>query len=333
MNIWQNIRENSHFAGLLEGYDCDFEYTIQLRNSTSQGAEHVKVRHFITTFILLILLLGSTGCNLPSAQPTQMDPQEAAGLTLTALAGTAQAALPSPSATFAQTSEPTSTVTSAPPPPTSVLATSTPSGTLFIVDVGANCRSGPGTAYDKIASFAQGSYVTLVGRNADSSWWLLLTGNTNCWISSTTGHTSGPLGNIPLIEAPPTPTAIVSAGPTLSDPKVLVAELSYPSSCTSNTLQVAIKATDIGRGINSVWLSYRYLGDGGFVGNWHKVSPNDNAAGGVYGFNYGIGTEAAGELGTQNGTLQYQFYATDNSGNQSSYPNGSVLGLPIKYCP
>lgn len=290
-------------------------------------------RRFFTTVILL-LLLGTSACNLPSAQPTQVDPQVAAGLTLTALAGTAQASLPSPTATFTQTlPPPTSTVTSAPPTSAPVLPTSTPSGTFFVVDVGANCRTGPGTVYDKITTFAPGTYVTLVGRNTDSTWWLLLTGNRNCWISGSTGHTTGSLTNVPLIDTPPTPTAVVTAGPTLSDPKALVAELSYPSACTSNTLQVAIKVTDAGKGIGSVWLSYRYLGDGGFVGNWHKVSPNDNAAGGIYGFNYAIGAEAAGELGTQNGTLQYQFYATDSSGNQSAYPNGSVLGMPVKYCP
>jgi hypothetical protein len=98
-------------------------------------------------------------------------------------------------------------------------------------------------------------------------------------------------------------------------------------------LKVAIRVTDNGGGINSVWLSYRYLGDGGYTGNWHTVTPNDNAAGGINGFNYAIGAEAQTELGTQNGTVQYQFFAKDNSGNTSSYPNGSVLGLPIKYCP
>jgi hypothetical protein len=142
-----------------------------------------------------------------------------------------------------------------------------------------------------------------------------------------------------VIQAPPTPTAVVTgtgtatAGPKLSDPVALVAELSYPNNCTSNTFSLAIRVTDNGKGINSVWLSYRYRGDGGYVGGWHTVSPNDSAAGGVNGFNYPIGTEAAAELGTQNGTFEYQFFAKDNSGNTTSYPNGSVLGMPIKYCP
>jgi hypothetical protein len=158
-------------------------------------------------------------------------------------------------------------------------------------------------------------------------------GNTNCWISNSTGHTTGSLASLPLITAPPTPTSISGTGPTLSNPISLVAELSYPSNCTSNTFQGAIHVTDNGNGINSVWLNYRYLGDGGYTGNWHTVSPNDNASGGVNGFNYAIGTEAASELGTQNGTFQYQFFAKDNLGNTSSYPSNSILGIPIKYCP
>jgi len=199
--------------------------------------------------------------------------------------------------------------------------------------VGANCRTGPNTVYDKISSFQPGAYLTLVGHNTDNTWWYVLVGNTNCWISGTTGHTTGPLGSLPLITAPPTPTALPGNGPTLSDPVALVPALSYPSTCTSNTFQAAIRVTDAGKGINSVWLSYRYLGDGGYTGNWHTVTPNDNAPGGVNGFNYAIGVEAASELGTTNGTFQYQFFAKDNSGNTSSYPNGSVLGIPIKYCP
>jgi hypothetical protein len=285
--------------------------------------------------VLLILLLGLTACNLPSNQTATPDPYEAAALTVTALAGTEQAnqTATSPTATVTVLPTPVNTVTSAPPLPTVVQVTATPSGTFFIVDVGANCRSGPGTGYDKVTSFAQGTFVTLVGHNTDNSWWYVLTGSTNCWISASTGHTSGSTASLPLVAAPPTPTAIAGSGPTLGDPVALVAELSYPSNCTSNTMQVAIRVTDAGKGINSVWLSYRYQGDGGYIGSWHTVTPNDNAAGGVNGFNYNIGVEAAGELGTQNGTFQYQFFAKDNSGNTSSYPNGSVLGLPIKYCP
>ncbi|MFT3893773.1 MAG: SH3 domain-containing protein [Anaerolineales bacterium] len=284
--------------------------------------------------VILVLILGSMACNLPS---NQIDPNEAAALTLTAGAQTLQASTPVATNTAVPTNTeipiiPTNTV----PPvvlPTTVLQTATPSGTFFVVDVGANCRKGPGTVYDKTGSFAAGTYITIVGHNADNSWWLVLSGSSNCWISGSTGHTTGNLSGIPLVEAPPTPTTAPSAGPTLTDPLVLVSEVSYPGNCTSSALKVAIHVTDAGKGIKSVWLAYRYLGDGGYTGTWHKVSPNDNAAGGIYGFNYSLVTEAAGELGTQNGTIQYQFFATDNSDNQSSYPSSSALSMPIKYCP
>jgi hypothetical protein len=284
----------------------------------------------IARSIIFMLALGMTACNLPSSQQNVND---AIASTLTAMAGTAQVVLPATSPTFTETSVPPSS-TPQPPAPTPVLATFTPSGTFFVVVTGANCRSGPDTFYDKTTSFQPGTYLTLVGHNADNSWWYVLTGSTNCWISASTGHTTDALASLPLITAPPTPTATgTGTGPVLAGPIALVAEVSYPSNCASNTVQVAIHVTDNGNGINSVWLNYRYLGDGGYTGNWHTVIPNDNAPGGINGFNYPIGLEAKSELGTQNGTLQYQFFARDNSGNTSSYPGGSSLGMPIKYCP
>ncbi len=167
----------------------------------------------LNIIIPLVLLLSIAGCNLPSNQPVTPNAYTAAALTVTALAGTEAAGTPEPTATlFATFPPPTITAgtnIAAPLPPPSQ-ASATPSGTLFVTDVGANCRTGPGTNYDKIASFAQGSYIALVGRNTDSTWWLLRTGNINCWISGTTGHSSGPLDNIPVVQAPPSPTVAVT---------------------------------------------------------------------------------------------------------------------------
>lgn len=299
-----------------------------------RGEQHVKVNRFF--FAVITLLLSIMACNLPASQAATPDAYTAAAMTVTALAA---AGTFTPSPTSTETVAPTliSTSTSALPAATAVVASSTPSGTLFIVDVGANCRTGPGTIYDKVTAFAQGTYLTITGRNADGTWWVVQNGSGICWISASTGHTSGSTADVGVVAAPPTPTAMPTptgtAGPTLSNPSALVSELSYPGTCTSNSIQVAIRVTDAGNGINSVWLSYRYVGDGGYVGSWHTVSPNDNASGGINGFNYPIGTEAASELGTQNGTFQYQFFAKDNSGNTSSYPSTSTLGIPIKYCP
>ncbi len=159
---------------------------------------------------ILILFLSSMACNLPSGQTATPNAYTAAAMTVTALAGTIQPSSPSPTVTM--TPIPSITATSfVPLPATSVVASSTPSGTFFATDVGANCRTGPGTNYDKIASFAQGTYTPLVGRSADSTWWLVKAGSINCWISGTTGHTTGPLDNIPVVQAPPTPTTAVTS--------------------------------------------------------------------------------------------------------------------------
>ena len=166
----------------------------------------------LTIAVILVLMLSIAGCNLPSSQPVTPNAYTAAAMTVTALAGTEAAGTPQPTVTlFATLPPPTvtaSTNTSAPPP---AKASATPSGTVFVTDVGANCRNGPGTNYDKIASFAQGTYIPLVGRNSESTWWVVRTGATNCWISGTTGHTSGPLDNIPVVAAPPSPTPGMTA--------------------------------------------------------------------------------------------------------------------------
>ncbi len=167
----------------------------------------MKVSRNIGTAIL-VLFLSSLACNLPSNQQATPDAYQAAALTVTALAGTA---IEQPSATSTVTPFVLATSTVfVPPAATSVVVSSTPGGTFFVVDVGANCRTGPGTVYDKVTSFVQGTYLIPVGHNSDNSWWYVLVGNTNCWISGSTGHTTGPLSNLPLISAPPTPTVAVT---------------------------------------------------------------------------------------------------------------------------
>ena len=138
----------------------------------------MKARRSIAAAIL-VLVLAQMACNLPSNQTATPDPYEAAALTVTALAGTEQAGLPSPTITFTA-APPTamSTATSAPPLTVVAQASATPGGTFFVVDIGANCRTGPATNYDRIASFAQATYLTPIGRNTDSTWWYI-----QVWVS------------------------------------------------------------------------------------------------------------------------------------------------------
>lgn len=223
-------------------------------------------------------------------------------------------------------------------------STAAPQGTVFIVDTAANCRSGPGTVYGIVTSFPVGTTLTIVGRNENNSWWYVAVSSTqNCWISNVTGHTSGNTSGVPFVAAPPTPvqatftpTTAASSGdttpPVLSGPIAVYTDLYYPTAnCAANIFTVAIRASD--DNLDSVWLRYRVLGNGGHVGSWNTLSPNDNASGGLFGFNYDLNAQFAGELGGDDGTIQYQFFAKDRAGNQASYPDGSVLGISLTYCP
>jgi uncharacterized protein YraI len=90
-------------------------------------------------------------------------------------------------------------------------ATRAPGGNLaaVTVDVSLNVRAGPGTDYPRVGSLAPGSTVPIVGRNADSSWWQITfedVPNGKGWISARYG-TARNTGNVPIVEAPPVPTA------------------------------------------------------------------------------------------------------------------------------
>jgi RNA polymerase sigma-70 factor (ECF subfamily) len=48
----------------------------------------------------------------------------------------------------------------------------------------ANCREGPGTAYNVVTSLLQGQTVSIAGRNEGSTWWwIALPNGGHCWVS------------------------------------------------------------------------------------------------------------------------------------------------------
>jgi hypothetical protein len=208
-------------------------------------------------------------------------------------------------------------------------------GPTFIVDTPANCRKGPGTTYLVTTSFPAGTNVLIQGRNSTSTWWLVQAdATTTCWISSTTGHTSGNTGGVVVIADPATNTPVPGSDttqPALSGPISIYSDLYYPTTnCGANVFNVAIRALD--DHLESVWLNYRFVSPS-YIGLWNELTPNDNASGGLYGFNYNLSPQAAGELGGDDGEIQYQFLATDQSGNDASYPPGGHLSIPIQFCP
>jgi len=86
-------------------------------------------------------------------------------------------------------------------------------------------------------------------------------------------------------------------------------------------------------GIIDAYIRYRYLGNSGYVGSWHTVSVHDYAMGGLHGFIIDVSSEAGAELGTDDGTVEYQVHAESGSSVIGYYPDGYVLGVTVEYCP
>ncbi len=276
------------------------------------------------------LSLAILACNLPS--------QNGASAVLTAAADTAEAQMTldakvNQSATFTAAAAFTPTPPAGPTAIPSPTATSTPEGTYFIVDVGANCRSGPSQSFDVMATVPVGAYLLLVGRNIDDSWWYVqLSSTLDCWISTITGHTTGNIGGLPVIAAPPTPTptlppaAVDTTPPMISDVNPLEAVVYYYNNgCGTNQLDIGARIHDDASGVATAYVQYRYVG-GGITSVWKTAPINDQAMGGQYGFLI----YTTNDLSGNDGVIQYQVFARDNAGNTSNTAVGSV---PIKYCP
>jgi CSLREA domain-containing protein len=104
-----------------------------------------------------------------------------------------------------------------PQPPGGLPSTPTPEGQAelqpfarFIKN--AFCRKGPGTVYGTTTGYEPGAEVDLVGRSDPSLplWWL---GEDRalgfrCWFADSTVETFGPVEQLPVIQAPPTPVPL-----------------------------------------------------------------------------------------------------------------------------
>jgi uncharacterized protein YraI len=141
-------------------------------------------------YLLCILVCFVSACNLPAAEGT--DPQIA-----TAAALTVQAAL---SAT-----PPTSPVTGA--------SSTSPafSQPLITVDDVTNCRTGPGTNYERVVQIAAGQQVEIVGVYPPG-YWIVSTNAGICWVSAEFATPMGSVQAVPTVTAPPTPEGNVPAG-------------------------------------------------------------------------------------------------------------------------
>lgn len=87
----------------------------------------------------------------------------------------------------------------------------TPTATLplwhGLAKMDANCRSGPGKAYDKTGFVARGATVEILGRDRTGAWLDLVNPNGKgvCWASSIAFEVEFEMASLPVAAAPPPP--------------------------------------------------------------------------------------------------------------------------------
>lgn len=107
-----------------------------------------------------------------------------------------------PEATATSTLTPTMTLT-----PTETL-TPTPSTPVVQVDVDTNCRSGPGTVYERLGGLLVGEEAEVIGEWDVGDYWIIPNpdGPGDCWLWGRYATVEGPTGDLPRYTQPPTPT-------------------------------------------------------------------------------------------------------------------------------
>lgn len=161
----------------------------------------IKKRCLPLLFIILILFLAALACGGEAATRNPPEPQPTFTPTIKADTMVAEAD------TSELTSTPTEIITASEPTYTPVVAESLPEIPKPLVtagDTNVNIRRGPSTDYEVVGSLPAGESLEIIGRNADSSWWQVLTPNGEGWIAAFVTTASNVDENMPVVvEAPP----------------------------------------------------------------------------------------------------------------------------------
>ncbi len=131
--------------------------------------------------------------------------QTLAGMVPVALDPTLTPAL-TQSPDFTQTASQTSTL----------IPSFTPAGVWVRVSLETNCRTGPGTVYDKLGLVRPGETAEAIGRSASSDNWIVrLPSNPaiTCWLWAQWTSVTGDSSSLPIITPPPSPTPTRTSTP------------------------------------------------------------------------------------------------------------------------
>ncbi len=205
--------------------------------------------------LISLLVLVTQACT-PQAAPT-VDPNAvgtAIAQTLAAMATpTSQAGIPvtgnesptptaiviAPTATQAASPTLTSTATANVISSTAVAQVS--------VSVATNCRTGPGITYDRVGFLDVGQVAEVVGRNANTNYWVIRNPNGSggtCWLWGQFATVTGNISTLPELTPPPTPTPL----PTSTQGPMPNFDVTYNSmqSCTGTGWWANIELTNTG---------------------------------------------------------------------------------------
>jgi len=104
-----------------------------------------------------------------------------------------------PTAMASETTVPTPAATEIPTPVSSLTA-------QVIPTLNAYCRKGPDTLYDIVTFIQKGSAYDVVGRDSQSTWWLVKTpGVSPCWVGGSNVSVNGPVEQALIVQGQPLP--------------------------------------------------------------------------------------------------------------------------------
>jgi uncharacterized protein YraI len=100
--------------------------------------------------------------------------------------------------------------------PASASAEITPtfSEPVIAVDDVTNCRSGPGTNFERITQITPGEQIKIIGV-FESNYWIVSTSAGVCWVSAEFATPMGSVQAVPTVTAPATPTGNAPEGVSL----------------------------------------------------------------------------------------------------------------------
>ena len=158
---------------------------------------------------LMMAALVLSACNFPEDSAASQE------LMMTAAALTVESALKTPLATptLADTPEAVAGGTQGATPQ---ISTPSLSGQAMasVGDV-TNCRSGPGTNYERITQILPADQVSIIGF-FPPNYWIVNTALGQCWLSGEFTTPSGNFAAVPTVTAPPTPEGDIPEAPTFS---------------------------------------------------------------------------------------------------------------------